>query len=149
MVACSLLHTESDALLQQIIDQTSGVILLDGYSGCGKTFLLKQIKLKSVRPTYLFSYENIVDEIVRAAKNDEDSESYLLELCDKNSIIGIEDIDYLRGKEATQACLIAMVQAAAKKHLVVLTGNNVRTKTPALTRLINEKVIRYPIREDI
>ncbi len=135
-------------VLLRLINQRKGVILLDGYSGCGKTFLLKQLKLKSARPVYLFSYENVVDEIIRAAKNDEDSESYLLKLCEENCIIGIEDVDYLRGKEATQACLVAMVQTAAKKHLVILTGNNVQTRTPALASLCNEDIIIYPNRED-
>ena len=74
------------------------------------------------------------DEILCAARAKETCERYLLDINENNCVIGIEDIDYLRGKEATQACLAEMVCNAAEKHLIIMTGNDVWSKTPILCR---------------
>lgn len=123
-----------DEVLQYFLGQKFGAVLLDGCSGCGKTTLLKKLREISSRPVYLFSYENVVDEILRAAWAKETCERYLLDISENNCVIGIEDVDYLRGKEATQVCLAEMVCNAAEKHLVIMTGNNVRSKAPILCR---------------
>lgn len=123
-----------DEVLQYILRQKNGVVLLDGYSGCGKTTILKELRETSSRPVYLFSYENVVDEILRAARAKETCEWLLLDISENNCVIGIEDVDYLRGKEATQACLAEMVCNAAEKHLIIMTGNDVWSKTPVLCR---------------
>lgn len=130
-------------LTEQLLSQTNGIVLIDGYSGCGKTTLLNKLKKITSRPVHLFSYENVVDEILRAAKAKENCERYLLELCEKNCIIGIEDIDYLRGKEATQECLSLMIQKAAEKHLVILTGNDVRRQTPVFAAICGHDTFVY------
>ena len=124
----------SEEVLQYLLQKKSGIVLLDGHSGCGKTTLLKNLRETSARPVYLFSYENVVDEILRAARAKETCERYLLDISENNCIIGIEDVDYLRGKEATQACLAEMVCNAAEKHLVIMTGNDVWSKTSVLCR---------------
>ena len=106
-----------DEVLQYFLGQKFGAVLLDGCSGCGKTMLLKRL-----------------NEILRAARAKETCERYLLDISENNCIIGIEDVDYLRGKEATQACLAEMVCNAAEKHLVIMTGNDAWSKTPILCR---------------
>ena len=69
-----------------------------------------------------------------AARAKETCERYLLDISENNCVIGIEDVDYLRGKEATQACLAEMVCNAAEKHLVIMSGIDVLSKTPILCR---------------
>lgn len=123
-----------EELLQYILQKKGGIVLLDGHSGCGKTTILKNLREASSRPVYLFSYESVVDEILRAARAKETCEQYLLDISENNCVIGIEDVDYLRGKEATQACLAEMVCNAAEKHLVIMTGNDVWSKTSVLCR---------------
>lgn len=123
-----------EEVLQYLLQKKSGIVLLDGYSGCGKTMLLKKLRKASSRPVYLFSYENVVDEILRAARAKETCKRYLLDISKNNCVIGIEDVDYLRGKEATQACLAEMVCNAAEKHLIIMTGNDVWSKAPILCR---------------
>lgn len=123
-----------DKVIEYLLHKENGVVLLDGYSGCGKTTILKNLREASSRPVYLFSYENVVDEILRAARAKETCELYLLDISENNCVIGIEDVDYLRGKEATQACLAEMVCNAAEKHLVIMTGNDVWSKTSVLCR---------------
>lgn len=123
-----------EELLQYMLQKKGGIVLLDGYSGCGKTTILKKLREASSRPVYIFSYESVVDEILRAARAKETCERYLLDISENNCVIGIEDVDYLRGKEATQACLAEMVCNAAEKHLVVMTGIDVWSKTPILCR---------------
>lgn len=123
-----------DKVIEYLLHKENGVVLLDGYSGCGKTTILKNLREASSRPVYLFSYENVVDEILRAARAKETCELYLLDISENNCVIGIEGVDYLRGKEATQACLAEMVCNAAEKHLVIMTGNDVWSKTSVLCR---------------
>lgn len=123
-----------DEVLQYFLGQKFGAVLLDGCSGCGKTMLLKRLKETTSRPAYIFSYESVVDEILRAARAKETCERYLLDISENNCIIGIEDVDYLQGKEATQAYLAEMVCNAAEKHLVIMTGNDVWSKTSVLCR---------------
>lgn len=123
-----------DEVLQYFLGQKFGAVLLDGCSGCGKTMLLKRLKETTSRPVYIFSYESVVDEILRAARAKETCERYLLNVSENNCVIGIEDVDYLRGKEATQTCLAEMVCNAAEKHLVIMTGNDVWSKTSVLCR---------------
>lgn len=124
----------SEEVLQYLLQKKSGIVLLNGCSGCGKTMLLKRLKETTSRPVYIFSYESVVDEILRAARAKETCERYLLDISENNCVIGIEDVDYLRGKEATQACLAEMVCNAAEKHLVIMTGNDVWSKTSVLCR---------------
>ena len=125
---------DRDRVLEYLQKQDSGIVLLNGCSGCGKTTLLKKLREISSRPVYIFSYESVVDEILRAARAKETCERYLLDISENNCVIGIEDVDYLRGKEATQACLAEMVCNAAEKHLVIMAGNDVWSKTPILCR---------------
>ena len=125
---------DRERVLEYLLKQDRGIVLLDGCSGCGKTTLLKRLKETTSRPVYIFSYESVVDEILRAARAKETCERYLLDISENNCVIGIEDVDYLRGKEATQACLAEMVCNAAEKHLVIMTGNDVWSKTSVLCR---------------
>lgn len=125
---------DRERVLEYLLKQDRGIVLLDGHSGCGKTTILKNLREVSSRPVYIFSYESVVDEILRAARAKETCERYLLDISENNCVIGIEDVDYLRGKEATQVCLAEMVCNAAEKHLVVMTGNDVWSKTPILCR---------------
>lgn len=125
---------DRERVLEYLLKQDRGIVLLDGHSGCGKTTILKNLRKASSRPVYIFSYESVVDEILRAARAKETCERYLLDISENNCVIGIEDVDYLRGKEATQACLAEMVCNAAEKHLIIMTGNDVWSKTPVLCR---------------
>lgn len=125
---------DRESVLEYLLKKDREIVLLDGRSGCGKTMLLKRLREMSSRPVYIFSCENVVDEILRAARAKETCERYLLDISENNCVIGIEDVDYLWGKEATQACLAEMVCNAAEKHLVIMTGNDVWSKASVLCR---------------
>lgn len=133
-------------IAQHLCYQINGIVLLDGYSGCGKTALLKKLRDTASRPVYLFSYENIVDKILQATQADTSCTHYLATISEECCIVGIEDVDYLRGREATQEYLAEMIQIAAKKHLVFLTGNNVLSKVPILCGLCNP--VTFSISQD-
>jgi hypothetical protein len=59
-------------------------------------------------------------------------DAYLRDLSSGNCIIAIEDVDYLRGKNATQEYLSKLVQIGAQKHLIILTGNDVEKHAEVL-----------------
>ena len=116
-------------LLQHLLTQSKGIILLDGPSGCGKTTCLKNLKSVSARQVQILSYRDITDAMVRT---NGDCKWHLRELSRSNCIICIEDVDYLSGREATQALLAEMILAAAEKYLIVLTGSMAQKKVPVL-----------------
>ncbi len=127
-----------DALLQYLVKQDKRIILLDGYSGCGKTTMLKRLMPAAACPVFLFSYRDIVDEILRTECS---CDKYLYDLHGKTSIICIEDVDYLSGKDATQAYLAQMILIAARKHTVILTGNRAQQKLPVLCEQCNLEIL--------
>lgn len=134
----------TEALQRHILRQESGIVLLDGYSGCGKTWLLKGIKQLSARPVYLFSYRDVVDEIIRMIRMirmRENCDHFLLEVAVESSVIGVEDVDYLYGKSAAQKLLADMIRIAADKHFVILTGNDVQVRTPLLYEICKPNMI--------
>ena len=56
-------------MLQQILTQTRGIIVIEGPSGCGKTSCLKNLRNISARQVFLFSYRDITDEMIRTKCN--------------------------------------------------------------------------------
>ena len=127
-----------DDLLQYLMKQNSKIILLDGYSGCGKTTILKQLMPAASCPVLMFSYRDIVDEMLRTECN---CDQYLHDMHSKPSIICIEDVDYLSGKDATQGYLAQMILFAARKHTVILTGSSVQQKLPVLCELCGLEIL--------
>ena len=125
-------------LLIALRDRERGCVLLDGPSGCGKTTFLRRLESESQRKVYLFSYRDVVDEILRTEAA---CERYLLEQSCVNCVICIENVDYLRGKEATQKYLAEMVRVTAEKHLVILTGYCLRTRTPMLLEICQPEAL--------
>lgn len=125
-------------LLQYLMPQSRNIILLDGYSGCGKTTILKQLMPVAFCPVLMFSYRDIVDEMLRTECN---CDQYLHDLHGKTSIICIEDVDYLSGKDATQANLAQMILIAVRKHTVILTGNSAQQKLPVLCEQCNLEIL--------
>ena len=126
-----------EELIQIILQQERGAVVLDGYSGCGKTSILKKIKESADKPVYLLSYENVIDEILRTGGAIGSCEWYLRDLDELVSIIAVEDVDFLSGKDATQEFVAEMVRCAASKHLVIITGHNIRKRTSILFDLCN------------
>ena len=131
MTVCRGWQTEfsMEALQRYLLQKENGIVLLNGYSGCGKTQILKGLKQLATRPVYLFSYRDVVDEIIKTREN---CYRFLLELDVEGCVIGVEDVDYLDGKSATQKHLADMIRIAADKHLIILTGNDVQIRTPFL-----------------
>lgn len=125
-------------LLQYLMPQSRNIILLDGYSGCGKPTILKQLLPAAFCPVLMFSYRDIVDEMLRTECN---CDQYLHDLHGKTSIICIEDVDYLSGKDATQANLAQMILIAVRKHTVILTGNSAQQKLPVLCEQCNLEIL--------
>jgi len=128
----------SNELLQYLITQNRNILLLDGYSGCGKTTMLKRLMPAATCPVFLFSYRDIVDEMLRTECN---CDQYLHNMHSKPSIICVEDVDYLSGKAATQGYLAQMILLAARKHTVILTGNSVHQKLPVLCELCSLEIL--------
>ena len=120
------------ALLEHLLTQTKGIILMDGPSGCGKTDCLKNLKSVSARQVHILSYRDVTDEMVRTEGN---CKWHLRELGRSNCIICIEDVDYLSGREATQALLAEMILAATERHLIILTGSMATKKVPILCQI--------------
>lgn len=106
----------------------------------GKTSCLKGLKEIACRPVIILSYQDVVDEILHTNSC---CREYLLKMNDESSILCVEDVDYLSGREATQECLADMLLQAVKKHLVIITGSSVREKVGILCELCRPDLIRF------
>lgn len=138
----------SDKVIEYLLQLKNGIVLLDGHSWCGKTTILRKLEEVSQKLVYRLSYENVVDEMVRVLRKHENCYDYLRDIAETSVIIGVEDVDYLSGKDATQEYLSEMIRIAAKKHLVVLTGNNVCKRVPTLYQMGVQEVFQaQPLRE--
>lgn len=131
---------DSERVIEHLLKQDRGIVLLDGYSGCGKTTCIRKLKVTTSRSVFLFSYRDVVDEMLRTECA---CDQYLLDICKENCIICIEDVDYLSGKESTQEYLAKMIQIAAQKHLVILTGNDTQARTPVLCQMCDPDIIEF------
>ena len=131
---------DSERVLEYLLKQDRGIVLLDGYSGCGKTTCLRKLKATSSRSVFLFSYRDVVGEMLRTECT---CDEYLLDICKENCVICIEDVDYLFGKEATQEYLTKMIQIAAQKHLIILTGNDTQPRISVLCQVCTPNIIEF------
>ena len=131
---------DSESVLEHILKQDKGIVLLDGYSGCGKTTCIRKLKATSSRSVFLFSYRDVVDTMLRTKCT---CDEYLLDICKENCVICIEDVDYLFGKDVTQEHLAKMLQTAAQKHLIILTGNDTQARIPVLCQMCTPNIIEF------
>ena len=131
---------DSERVLEYLLKQDRGVVLLDGYSGCGRTTCIRKFKDISPRSVFLFSYRDVVDEMLRTEWT---YDEYLIDICKENCVICIEDVDYLSGKDSTQEYLAKMIQIAAQKYLVILTGNDTQARTPVLCQMCDPDIIEF------
>lgn len=129
-----------EEVIEYIQQHEQGVVVLDGYSGCGKTTMLQELKAVALKPVHLLSYENVIDEILRTGATKGSCEGFLRDLNEKTCIIAIEDVDFLSGRDATQELIAEMVLLAASKHLIIITGHTLRKRTGILLELCHPVV---------
>ena len=124
--------------LREIIEnRNSGIILIEGPSACGKTYLLKKLRDTSPRQVRLVSYETISDTMT-ANMQDHRYDPQALADSFSSEVLCIEDIDFLRGKEHTQMEFAFLINNLSEHNLVILTGINLSARLPLLFSFLSD-----------
>ena len=118
--------------LRDIIEnKKSGIILIEGPSACGKTYLLRKLRDTSPRDIRVVSYETVVDTMtsnMRCHRYDPGSiaENF------SSEVLCIEDVDFLQGKDQTLTELAFLANRLSENNLVIFTGIKLRERIPML-----------------
>lgn len=118
--------------LREIIEnKKSGIILIEGPSACGKTYLLRKLRDTSPREVRLVSYETIADTMTANMLGHSYDPKALADSF-SSEVLCIEDVDFLRDKEHTQMEFAFLANSLSENNLVILTGINLRARLPFL-----------------
>jgi len=130
--------------LRDIIENSqSGIILIEGPSACGKTYLLRKLRDTSPREVRVVSYETVVDTMTANMSQHRYDPKALAESF-SSEVLCIEDVDFLHGKEQTQTELAFLANRLSENNLVIFTGINLRERIPMLfTFLFDYSYYRY------
>ena len=118
--------------LRDIIEnRKSGIILIEGPSACGKTYLLRKLRDTSSREIRVVSYETIVDSMTENMRQHRYDPNSLAENF-SSEVLCIEDVDFLQGKEHTLTELAFLANRLSENNLVIFTGIKLRQRIPML-----------------
>ena len=118
------------------------VFILDGPSGCGKTQLVRTFDGDE---TMILSCKDLVDEVIsRMEQHSFYPGAFCRDYFGENKIIGIEDVDLsLNGKDKTAELVGSLVEIAASRAVVILTGIGIEERVPALKEKFRYTMIRF------
>ena len=138
-------NEQETEFVEQISSNRKSVIVFEGPTGSGKTWLLNKVLKKSDRAK-IFSYETFVETYINELKENKKAE-YVVEnmvnFLNDYEYVGIEEIDMLWGKEYTQEAIAEIVNIASKKTLIIFTGINIEERVPKLLKKLKETDIIY------
>lgn len=134
------IELSDDELFDRLAGAERKIVVLDGYSGCGKSRMIRRLKALGDREVFVFSEEKMaeimVQEIIQKRRNDQQ----LLALSEKEAIVCIEDIDFAYRKSATLEEIRMRSKQAARRHLVIITGNDMCEKMEQFLRELGGEV---------
>lgn len=126
-------------LIEAVLSARSRVIVLDGPSWCGKTFLLHELQRDGgqIIPFYRV-VERLVDNL---RKEDYSRQSFIMELMREGAdhpIVCFDDIDLiLMGKPETQIEIALLINTLADKRKIVLAGIEIADRCKNLMKYIS------------
>lgn len=114
-------------------------VIIQGKSGSGKTRLI--LRIDSICNGVLkLSYEKLVYSFVDAIKSNKKNTFYnYINFLSKYQIIGIEDVDFLKGKSATQEYFSNIINKFLRSGIhVLVTGIKLEESVPPLLSGVKE-----------
>lgn len=129
----------SKQVVEAIFSTCSSVVVLDGPSWCGKTFLLHELQREGgqIVPFYLI-VEKLVDNL---RKGDYSRQSFIMELMKEgadHTIICFDDIDLiLKGKPETQIEIALLINTLTDARKIVLAGIEIADRCKNLMKYIS------------
>ena len=123
-------NLSQNEVVQRLLDMERGVAFLSAPSGGGKTAILH--KLQKLRPgCKVISSETfimgVVEDILKKGTVEPVPQEQDLVLC-------IEDLDWYKGREATQQALALWFAQLRESGVVIVTGIDLENRLPALFR---------------
>ena len=121
----------TEEMVTLLLPKTTGIVVLEGVTNCGKTQLLRRFRKVSPTPVSIYSYRDVVNELIHICEKMGQGSTMerFVSLLASFPCLAIEDIDYIRGPH-TQAFLSRAINEAAKSCLIIVTGNYVNYLMP-------------------
>lgn len=132
-------------LVDKISSSGKGIIVFEGPTGSGKTWLLNKVLNKS-NTARRFSYESFVEIYINQIKENKSAvyvKKSMLKFLNAHEIVGVEEIDMLWGKEYTQEAIAEIINIVSENTLVILTGIGIEERVPKLLKKLKETNIIY------
>lgn len=127
-------------LLNFLKEKATGIVLLEGDSGCGKTSILKMLKEDSPKPVHIVSYETFLQKYILPNIVNKLENHITVNPIPDGCTYAIEDIDFLRGRLHTQLHLGALFNEKAADSLIILTGIRIPNRIPDLYRVLSDPI---------
>lgn len=141
MILWYQLHTDStytkEELLYFLEREEHGIVILEGYSGCGKTSLLKELQKQCSKKVFLTPYESFLQDSLFSVRTSTSEKSYRSCFIPDDCIYAIEDIDFLHGRFHAQTYLGSVLNERANHSLIILTGIRINNRIPELYRSLS------------
>ena len=136
---------QETGLVDKISSSGKGIIVFDGPTGSGKTWLLNKV-LKKNDTARRFSYESFVETYINEIKENKSAvyvKKNMVEFLKAYEIVGVEEIDMLWGKEYTQEAIAEIINIVSESTLIIFTGISIEDRVPKLLKKFKETNIIY------
>mgnify|MGYP003302022273 CR=1 FL=1 len=132
-----------DELLYCLTNIKNGIMFISGPTMCGKTAMLKRLQSKFEFEMNIITEEYLVNYILGSCSWSSVTQEEFYENTSE-IILGIEDIDFLAGKEATQkeaGRVLNQLCDAGKK--IIITGISLKRKIPFLIQMTRKNTVGF------
>jgi len=132
-----------DELYAYLIEQERGIIFISGPTMCGKTKMLNRIKNKNESNMSIISEEYLVTCMLGDCPNSSVPKNGFFETFDKK-ILGVEEIDFLAGKQASQETAGDIFNGLINDGvLVIVSGIKIKEKVQFLINTVKKNTVDF------
>lgn len=140
-------HLSDEELLSALSETRTGIVVLDGPTGCGKTAVMRRLTELFPASSLFLAEDDFKRSLTARLIPSVKAVPFDLLSCD-SELICIDDIDLLSSYSATQTEAAHQLSRAAGHALVVLSGILCRERISGLTGELSVPFVLYEYRTE-